>query len=101
MLSAENKQFPLIEFVSTGVVDTLKKLLTSPYWENQKLLSEVLWVFINFIAASTPEIHKFLTQSQIYLSLIEILNFKQDLEVYENVRLFHSKTNSKGYLVPM
>jgi len=37
-----NLDFPILEFISTGVVDTLKKLLQPPYWENQKLLTEVL-----------------------------------------------------------
>lgn len=94
-----NLNFPILEFINTGVVDTLKKLLQPPYWDNQKLLTEVLWIFINFIAAATPEIMSFLINTNILECFIEILNFKQEIEVYENVKLKKVQTNFLGDMV--
>ncbi len=60
LISVEELEAPVEIIISTGVFDTLKKMLDRDYWENQKLLSEVLWILINLVGTASLEIQRFI-----------------------------------------
>jgi hypothetical protein len=85
---------PVELLISTGVYDSLKKMLTEDYWANQKLLAEVLWIMINLIGTASIEILEFIRKGNTKELVMSIAkDKKQNLQVYENVSVLNSKLN--------